>query len=447
MLRWFAIAVTVFAAAWSAAWFAGRSFMVGEFERQAAALREVGGTVEHGEVEISGFPFSYTGNFDAIDISLPVSEGRALADYQWRAPWLKAYVVAHAPRTIVTEFPPEQELVITRRDDTAGGVFADLPLDIRLFSKALTVTSTSVEDQIHSDTSAERIQIIATLGPPERPAASADINGGALTAQSRIPLDHNAKENVGGGSVDLAGFSALLRLRQPGEAVSQGIAIQASRASGSIDIQSDSERAFTLAFDELGAVLGGTEEVSFVANKAEASGKIAPAASPDKELFNADITLNEVILNAATWNDFDPTGAFERTIPEITLRIDGRMPRHVTLDDLLTGRALLGLDSLNITELRAEALGVDVEIVGSLKTNFGMLAGSLEIEIGGISDFLTQTVRAGLMPPQQALIARLMIQNLGRSGKTPDHTLFEIILKDGVSYVNGTAVGPAPSLP
>lgn len=451
MLRWFAIGVAVLAACWSAAWYAGRSMMQDAFAAQTETLREEGATVRHGALSIDGFPFAYQGNLENIDIALPVPGGGESAsrpaDYRWRAPWVRASIAASAPQTLIADLPPEQELLIVPRDPEAGRYFDALPLEIRLLSDGLRVTSSPSGDLIDSGATARRLQLLATLGPPERPAASADISGVDVSASASLPSDRKAAGVPGKGDFDAADLTALLRIRPPGQPFPRSMAIQAAQLSGAYEVTSAEARGFSLNMEGPAAVLDGVEELSLTAANARVDGRVSPSDLAGKSLLTLDAALKDVTLGAAVWTNFDPSGALDRTIPELLISAEGRVPAGMTLDDLLTGRALLGLDMLDIRQLSATGLGLDLRINGRLEAVQNVVGGTLDIEIGGISGFLTQAVRAGLVPPQQALIARLMVQNLSRPGRSEDHSRFEIVLRDGVSYVNGTAVGPAPSLP
>ncbi len=157
-------------------------------------------------------------------------------------------------------------------------------------------------------------------------------------------------------------------------------------------------------------------------------------------------TLNELVLDDAVWNMFDPTGAIPRD--PATLRLDLGADLTWMVDDFedaaQNGAPPFIPESMELRELFLTLGGATISASGqgTMSMATGVPSGTATIDLKGVTTLITTLSQIGLVPVPQAMMAQGMLPQFTRPGPDGgDHMISDIEAKpDGSIYVNGTRI-------
>jgi len=445
MLRVIAITLAVLAALWSGLWFYGRGVVQDALETQKEQLRAKGGDLELDTMKIGGFPFGYRGSGEALNVRVPMTiEDGAYAGQKTLivdGGSFEAKVSAFSPRTVAFELPPEQNL---RLEPVSGG---DAHIEVRIGSEGLSGTVTQRGEAVASALNAAVLRVVASL------ASTDDLDGMLMTFAGRNVESsmRAAGSDLEAGPVavsfDVEDFSKAAEIVQGGAFGALVTEAQAATLSGEATI--DAEWAdVSSKFNGLQMQMIDPVFLQLEAGKGETEARFPHGAGAGERRFDARLDIEEITLDDAVFAQFSSADtALLRDLDQIAVSFGGTLREGAALIDVMRAREPLALlETFDFSELRLAGLGLEIDGEGRAGRVAGELAATATIDVLGLDAFIERAVRSGLIPPTQAIMGRLMINNVAREGRTPEHKRFEIVISEGLTRINGAAFGLAPKL-
>ncbi|MBF9032946.1 DUF2125 domain-containing protein [Rhodobacterales bacterium HKCCE2091] len=169
------------------------------------------------------------------------------------------------------------------------------------------------------------------------------------------------------------------------------------------------------------------------------------APEPEPSDFAVVVNYVDLVLNDEIWGLFDPGAVLPRD--PATLRIDlagtAQMFRSLLSGDPETFETPPGeLRSLNLNELLVSAVGAELSGTGELTFAAGQIipmpVGQVDLALSGLNALLDNLTSGGLLPVEQAQLARGMAATIARPGPGPDQIETTIVFgPDGSITANG----------
>ncbi|GLQ35640.1 hypothetical protein GCM10007939_19230 [Amylibacter marinus] len=144
---------------------------------------------------------------------------------------------------------------------------------------------------------------------------------------------------------------------------------------------------------------------------------VAKAKSADLKMKLLGLEMEETL-----WSMFDPLQKLPRTKADLDIDVNAQViwDKKIAEIDPDTQEPPMRFESVNINALNLRAVGADLKANGSLDINNASFppvpTGELNIDLAGSSQLLDALTAAGLLPAQQALMARGMMGMFFKSG-------------------------------
>lgn len=208
-------------------------------------------------------------------------------------------------------------------------------------------------------------------------------------------------------------------------------------AGGSASVELTGERvAYAVASRETSYTLSGPDmplpEVSFGFGDLEFAFSLPAAASAVPQPASALVRLVDLSLDEGIWAMIDPSASLPRDPATLILDLVGQVNWTFGLFDPRTAMAdaLPGeLHALQLRELQVKAVGAELTGSGALifdnsdTETYGGLPrpmGEIDLKLSGANALIDKLVALGLLPPDQAMGARMMLGFFARPGEGPD---------------------------
>ncbi|MEM9197135.1 MAG: DUF2125 domain-containing protein [Pseudomonadota bacterium] len=177
---------------------------------------------------------------------------------------------------------------------------------------------------------------------------------------------------------------------------------------------------------------------------------VAPTDAPGEMAIN--LALEEVSISEDIWAMFDPTAGLPRTPATLILRARSTATALVNImdpdamqDDPAAAMMPYDFDDVSIEELRLSIAGVELEAVGKADlVDAGpvpMPVGGIDISLAGALGLIEKLQAIGLVPPDQAAAAPMMLGMFAQPGDAPDTFVSRIeMTEDGQILANGVPI-------
>ncbi|MBW6416148.1 hypothetical protein [Celeribacter sp. PS-C1] len=179
------------------------------------------------------------------------------------------------------------------------------------------------------------------------------------------------------------------------------------------------------------------------------------AASEEMQPFELRLGLEGLVLPEIAWMIADPTGQLPHDPASLRIALDGTLENGIDLFDVAALTAMeesgakmpFKVETLNIPEIfldlagatiRGEGAGHFLDQEPAVPGGLPPFAGKLSLNMVGVTDLITKLSSAGIMPPEQAMSAQMMLGLFARPGETAGELVSEIeMTEDGQIIANG----------
>lgn len=166
--------------------------------------------------------------------------------------------------------------------------------------------------------------------------------------------------------------------------------------------------------------------------------------------YGLRFVLGDVVVGEEIWSMIDPAGAFPRDPATVLMDLAGTAKVLVDIFDensILSAAEPAEVESLTINDLRVALGGAELTGTGGFTFDYGNRGafggmpapdGVINLALSGGNKLLDALVNVGLLPQDQASMARMMTGFLARPGEGPDTLVSEIEIRpDGTILANG----------
>ncbi|MDT0681145.1 DUF2125 domain-containing protein [Roseicyclus sp. F158] len=200
-------------------------------------------------------------------------------------------------------------------------------------------------------------------------------------------------------------------------------------------------------------VMGGSISVSLA--EAGIDFLMPVLQSEEAQPFDFALRLGGLELDESLWSMFDPAGILPRDPANLVVDLSGMgmwmqdiFAEPAESEDMAENEDPGRVESLEVNELVVSALGA--ELLGSGTFTFDnseedafaampIPEGTMNLAMTGGNALLDRLVELGVLPSDQAMMARMMSGMIAKPGDTPDSLISEItITEDGQVLANGS---------
>ena len=449
--------VAILGAAWSGFWFYGKGKIVEEIEAQAQIIRDRGGEATYDSIDVAGFPFSYEGRIVSPKVTMTQDslEGEAadipVLGYTWSAPWIEAEATVTAPNIVEFTIADAQDIVIDLPEEEGG------PLPISLTSSDLKVVSERGDGEFLFRANATSMG--GTFSRESEKAGMADIayNIRDLVLSGRVKDDRSTGDRPPMAfDYTLAGIDGTAEMAGTEENPGGTIAFGSGSITGGGDALGD-ETTGSATFENLKMsfqfVQLGETPVDLGIGKVTARTRIPNAAAANPQPFGYRISIENITMADLLWTMMDPAQAYPRELNELVVDVDGTAvftasPSNAeAFAEAMKSGLPIDVRTLQFNDLTVDALGLVAKGTGGGSLENDVPQGTATIGIDGFSGFMESMVKSGRMPPQQAMVVQLMVENFGKMSEDGKTVRFDFEARDGMMYVNSLPIGEAPTMP
>lgn len=475
-------------------------------ELSAGNTAEAGGTLTltdvafsamHGSDRISGTipQIALTGAGGAVDVTFspeyPVlvestlpPDPEALADGEEEAvPTRMTLLISHPGLALHATGQPEDVTyqmampnLTATLEEMESGETVDGSLALQMTASGVTGTyrftgAANTERKIDTRTQVEAAGLTLSQSGPEGEEAMTDGPGGSyqmvLSAQSVETRSTGALPVIAGGAT----FADLIRLSASGtlshgpvsltltetDPEGQLRIVEATAERGSADYALTHGQVAYKGETEAGrlSVSGGPEAppMSLTADRANFDAAFPARVAEAAEPFRFMSRLEGVRADDLLWQQVDPTGILPRDPALVSLALSGTMRWLADPSDpSAMAEAPYQFETVNIDDLDISAIGAGVKGRGSFTIDNSDLTtwdglpkpvGGLDLTIRGSDQAVDRLVQLGLLAPQQAMVAKMMLQGFSRPGPEPGTLTTRIELtQSGSVRANGKGLLP-----
>ena len=449
----------VAAVAWSGFWFYGKGRIADEVEAQAQLIRDRGGDVAYDDIEIGGFPFGYTGRIVAPTATMTqettIAEGvdPVETSYTWSAPWIEASATVTAPNTLELTFPETQNVLLT----ISGQDDETVTMPIEMTSENLEITTTRDGTDVRFEGGAQKIRTVATMDTGDAGNANVDYTMRALKTSGVFKPEQSTDKRLHlMVDYDIEGFDGTTTIDGNDEMPGGTLAFKGGAAVGKVDtLGAETVGSFTLA--DLAATLDfpamGDQPVEIGLGTMSMNSQTPNSAGPDAQPFAYRMELESVTLGDQIWAMLDPAKAFPRAINALAVDLSGdavfiALPSDTEafVTAMEDGMPII-VNTMKLNDLTVDALGLKAKGKGEGTLENNIPQGTATLGVGGFADFMNSLVKSGRIPPQQAMVVQLMVENFGKLDEDGETIRFDFAAREGMIYVNDVPIGEAPMLP
>jgi Uncharacterized protein conserved in bacteria (DUF2125) len=233
------------------------------------------------------------------------------------------------------------------------------------------------------------------------------------------------------------------------------VKLAGSLTGGSFDLAIDKEKmAYSTAVTGGDFTASGPEipfpEVAVSFAESAVSFLMPVSKSDQPQEFSMVTKLVDLTVSEDIWGLVDPAAVLSRGPASFVLDVTGTgywdqdiMDPAVQKDGAQPPGKLI---SLNLREVLAKAVGVEVGATGALTFDNNDLvtfegvpapSGSVNITIKGANGLIDNLITMGLIPAEEALMPRMMLGLFARPGAAADELTSVIEFKDGGLFANG----------
>lgn len=140
------------------------------------------------------------------------------------------------------------------------------------------------------------------------------------------------------------------------------------------------------------------------------------AQSDDEKDMRLKFALNELVVDEALWAMFDPGKVLPRDPATVDIDVDGKAIVKFDLtdaDNAAPGAMPVEVTTADVNTLNLSAAGANIQGSGSVDVTYNgpipAPIGSLEFSLSGINGLLDNLATMGLLQPEQAMPARMML--------------------------------------
>lgn len=179
------------------------------------------------------------------------------------------------------------------------------------------------------------------------------------------------------------------------------------------------------------------------------------AASEEAQPFELRLGMEELVLPEIAWMIADPTGQLPHDPASLRIAVNGTLENGMDLFDVAAMTALeenggempFKVETVNIPEIFLDLAGATIKGEGTghfldqepaMPGGMPPFAGNLSLNMVGVNDLITKLSSAGILPPEQAMSAQMMLGLFARPGETAGELVSEIeMTEDGQIIANG----------
>ncbi|WP_417278703.1 hypothetical protein [Celeribacter sp.] len=179
------------------------------------------------------------------------------------------------------------------------------------------------------------------------------------------------------------------------------------------------------------------------------------SASEELQPFELRLGMEELVLPEIAWMIADPTGQLPHDPASLRIALDGTLENGMDLFDVAAMTALeendgempFKVETVNIPEIFLDLAGATIKGEGTghfldqeaaVPGGMPPFAGKLSLNMVGVTDLITKLSSAGILPPEQAMSAQMMLGLFARPGETAGELVSEIeMTEDGQIIANG----------
>lgn len=461
-------------------------------------LTDVAFSAMHGSDRISGTipQVALTGAGDAVDVTFspeyplvvestlpPDPEALADGEEEEAVPTRMTLLISHPGLALHATGEPEDvtyqmtmpTLTATLKEMETGET-VDGSLALQMTASGVTGTyrftgAADADRKVDTRTQVEAAGLTLSQSGPEGEEAMTDGPGGSyqmvLSAQSVETLSTGALPVIAGGAT----FADLIRLSASGTLSHGPVSltltetdpegelriVEATAERGSADYALTQGQVAYKGETEAGrlSVSGGPEAppMSLTADRANFDAAFPARIAETAEPFRFMSRLEGVRADDLLWQQVDPTGILPRDPALISLALSGAMRWLADPSDpSAMGEAPYQFETVNIDDLDISAIGAGVKGRGAFTIDNSDLTtwdglpkpvGGVDLTIRGSDQAVDRLVQLGLLAPQQAMVAKMMLQGFSRPGPEPGTLTTRIELtQSGSIRANGKGMLP-----
>ncbi|WP_066704642.1 hypothetical protein [Celeribacter ethanolicus] len=292
--------------------------------------------------------------------------------------------------------------------------------------------------------------------------------GNTLAIKGSILLPQSDSENMlanllGRSTMDvtmtMADSSSFMTIS--GEDASSNMDIRAATGASKLDVAfQEGTIGYDVTAGDLNVTVAGAQipggQVAVSMAEYSAAFLFPLAASEEDQPFSAKIGLKDLILPEIAWMIADPTGQLPHDPANLRLAFEGTLNSDVDLFDFETLMALeeesaeempFEVKTLALPEIYLALAGATVAGNGAghfldqeSQVPGGMppFAGKLNLTLNGVTDLITKLSSTGILPPETAMSAQMMLGLFARPGDAEGELVSEIeMTEDGAIIANG----------
>lgn len=359
-----------------------------------------------------------------------------------------------------------ESLNLTLRDARAEGTPVDMTMDFALTQIAgqYQMKAGALIKLFGGMTAAS---LAATLQAQD-PENGTQVDWKTNADDLKVTLDYDLPEMA-----DLTNFSAMLKagtkasviydigpMEYQMAVVENGETMQLQGAATAANLKVDADDSLRYRGSQTGVNLSisGSEiplpQVT-LAMAESAFDLLVPIGTSDApQDFGLVTKIEGLSISEQLWSMFDPSGALPRDPATLVIDLAGKAKWLVDIFDPkvaeTTPLAMANpgeLHALKVNELKLSVMGADLTGSGDFTfDNTGAAAvpglpqpeGTLNLKLVGARTLMGTLTQLGLLPPEQAMGAQMMLGMLARPGDGPDTLVSEITVgKDGTVMANG----------
>lgn len=171
----------------------------------------------------------------------------------------------------------------------------------------------------------------------------------------------------------------------------------------------------------------------------------------DPQPLSFGMEIGDVTVAGGIWDMMDPKAIFPRELDrfeaDVTLDVllnESMFDREARIERKLRGGDALDAVGISINSFTVDALGLDVAAKGELAmADKKPEAIDAFLSVAGLSGFMANIVKAGLVPEPQAIMVEGMAMQFGE--EKDDGTLtFDITTRENMLVINDNPVAPLP---
>lgn len=229
--------------------------------------------------------------------------------------------------------------------------------------------------------------------------------------------------------------------------------ISSSSSGGAVDIEIKDGSALYGVNSQGLKTLIRTPDISFPievsADRAALSARVPMVARDSVSDFGLSIDLSGLTLSKSIWSMFDELNALPRDPVSLLVALSGKVELFADLFDpsAADGQIPGDIKAFAVDALEISAFGADLKGSGAfavdtasqgLIPNAPKLVGSAEVMLVGAYGLIDNLIKIGVLKPEDAIGARMMMSMLARPGKIADSLVSTVELTErGGLIANG----------